>query len=275
MRKGLIMRLYLILISLIIGVSAFSQKNIKMVLINGGTFEMGSNSKQFKDETPVHKVKVDTFYIAQYEMNFNEYKAFCKVAGFSDPYGETDFPATNITWERAVMMCNWLSRRDGFDKAYKITRDEKAGIFEVSCDFNSNGYRLPTEAEWEYAARGGDRSKGFKFSGSNMPYSVAWFNENYKGEEHKSGELLPNETGLYDMSGNVAEWCWDLYDGTYYSHSDNTNPKGSDVGQNRVFRGGTRRDKMAHIILTRRSYLNQKKKNLYLGFRVVRTKSYE
>ena len=269
------MRLYLTLISLIIGVSVFSQKNIKMVLINGGTFEMGSNSKQFKDETPVHKVKIDTFYIAQYEINFNEYKAFCKVAGFSDPYGETDFPATNITWERAVMMCNWLSRRDGFDKAYKITRDEKAGIFEVSCDFNSNGYRLPTEAEWEYAARGGDRSKGFKFSGSNMPYSVAWFNENYKGEEHKSGELLPNEIGLYDMSGNVAEWCWDLYDGTYYSHSESINPKGPDVGQNRNFRGGTRRDKMAHIILTRRSYLNQKKKNLYLGFRVVRTKSYE
>ena len=265
-------RLYLLLITVLISSSLFSQKKIKMVMINGGTFEMGSNSKSYKDENPKHKVKLDTFYMAQYEMSFDEYEAFCKVAGFSDPYGKSGFPVTNITWERAVMMCNWLSRRDGYDKAYKITRDEKAGIFEVICDFNSNGYRLPTEAEWEYAARGGDRSKGFKFSGSNMPYSVAWFNENYKGEEHKSGELLPNEAGLYDMSGNVSEWCWDLYDQTYYSHSDSINPKGADVGENRVFRGGTRRDKMVNIIISRRSYLNQKKKNFYLGFRVARSK---
>jgi len=272
MRKRLRTRFYLILISLFIGISVYSQKDIKVVLINGGTFEQGSNSKQFKDETPKHKVRIDTFYLAQYEISYDEYKAFCKVAGFSDPYGDPGFPATNISWERAVMMCNWLSRREGFDKAYKITRDEKTGIFKVTCDFNSDGYRLPTESEWEYAARGGDRSKGFKFSGSNMPYSVAWFNENYKGEEHKSGKLLPNEAGLYDMSGNVAEWCWDLYDQSYYSHSDSINPKGPGVGENRVFRGGTRRDKMINIILTRRSFLNQKKKNLYLGFRVARSK---
>jgi len=272
MIKRLRMRFYLIIIGMFVSISTFSQKDIKMVLLNGGTFEMGSNNKQFKNETPKHKVRIDTFYIAQYEMNFDEYKAFCKVAGFSDPYGKPGFPATNITWERAVMMCNWLSRRDGFEKAYDIVRDEKAGIFEVTCNFDSDGYRLPTEAEWEYAARGGDRSKDFKFSGSNMPYSVAWFNENYKGEEHKSGELLPNEAGIYDMSGNVSEWCWDLYDETYYSHSDSINPKGPDVGENRVFRGGTRRDKMVHIVLTRRSYLNQKKKNFYLGFRVARSK---
>jgi len=235
---------------------------------------MGSNNKKFKNETPEHTVKLDTFYIAQYEISFDDYRAFCKVAGFSDPYGESGFPATNISWRRAVMMCNWLSRRDGFDKAYKIVRDEKAGIFEVTCDFNSNGYRLPTEAEWEYAAKGGDRSKGFMFSGSNSPYSVAWFSENYKGEEHKSGELLPNEAGIYDMSGNVAEWCWDIYDETYYRHSDSVNPKGPDTGDYRVVRGGTRRDKMEHIVITRRSYLEPEKKNLYIGFRPVRTKSY-
>ncbi len=266
------MKIYITFLAIFISFNLFSQKKIKMVLINGGTFEMGSDSKQFKDETPKHTVKLDTFYIAQYEMSFDEYKAFCKVAGFSDPYGEEGFPVANITWERAVMMCNWLSRRDGFDKAYHIVRDDKAGIFEVTCNFNSDGYRLPTEAEWEYAAKGGDRSKGFVFSGSNSPYSVAWFSENYKGEEHKSGELLPNEAGIYDMSGNVAEWCWDLYDATYYMHSDSINPKGPDVGENRVFRGGTRRDKMEHLFITRRSYLEPKKKNMYLGFRVVRSK---
>lgn len=265
-------KVYFTTIVLFLSLYVFSQKEIKMVKINGGTFEMGSNSKKFKNETPKHKVTLDTFFIAQYEMRYDDYKAFCKVAGYSDPYGESGFPATNISWERAVMMCNWLSRRDGLDKAYHIQRDEKAGIFEVTCDFSSEGYRLPTEAEWEYAAKGGDRSKGFKFSGSNMPYSVAWFNENYKGIEHKSGKLLPNEAGLYDMSGNIAEWCWDFYDESYYSHSDSINPKGSDVGENRVFRGGTRRDKMINIFLTRRSFLNQKKKNLYVGFRVARSK---
>ena len=132
---------------------------------------------------------------------------------------------------------------------------------------------MPTEAEWEYAAKGGHRSKDYSFSGSNSPYIVAWFSETYNGIEHKSGELLPNELGLYDMTGNIAEWCWDYYSESYYSQSESVNPKGPDVGSTRVFRGGTRRDKMKNIEISRRSYLEQDKKNLYVGFRVVRAKT--
>ncbi len=261
--------IFLILLTSVV----YSQKEIKMVLVNGGTFEMGSSSDFFKDEIPKHEVTLNDFYISQYEISFDEYSAFCGIAGYSEPYGTFGFPVTNISWERAVMMCNWLSRRDGYDKAYKIVRNEKEKIFYVTCNFQSNGYRLPTEAEWEYAAKGGHRSKDYTFSGSNSPYLVAWFSETYQGLEHKSGELLPNELGIYDMSGNIAEFCWDYYYELYYKKKAVDNPKGPDVGNKRVFRGGTRRDKMINIEIPRRSFLEQNKKNFYVGFRVVRTKT--
>jgi formylglycine-generating enzyme required for sulfatase activity len=263
--------LSIVLFLLIVQVSG--QKKIKMVLVEGGTFEMGSDHKSFKDETPMHHVQVDSFYISQFEISFDDYLAFCKQAGYYEPYGTPDYPASNISWQRAVMMCNWLSRRDGYEKAYEIQRDEKDTYFKVSCDFQSNGYRLPTEAEWEYAAKGGHRSKGYRFSGSNSPYSVAWYSDTYQGLEHKSGELLPNELGLYDMSGNVAEWCWDYYDEHYYGKKETINPKGPVSGSFRVFRGGSRRDKMPYIELTRRFNLEETKKDLYIGFRVVRSKA--
>ena len=268
-----IYRIGLIIIFLFVTAISFSQKDIKVVSVKGGLFEMGSKSDFFKDETPIHELTIDDFFISQYEISFDDYAAFCAIAGYSEPYGTTEFPATNITWQRAVMMCNWLSTRAGFDKAYKIQRNDKEDIFNVTCDFKSNGYRLPTEAEWEYAAKGGHRSKDYRFSGSNSPYNVAWFSETYNGTEHKSGELLPNEIGIYDMSGNIAEWCWDYYNEIYYSKSEQLNPKGPDVGSNRVFRGGTRRDKMKNIEISRRSFLEQDKKSLYVGFRVVRTKT--
>jgi sulfatase modifying factor 1 len=261
----------LVLFFLFFGIHVSAQKMIKMVLVEGGTFKMGSESKIYKDETPVHSVRIDSFYISQCEISFNDYSAFCKQSGYSEPYGTIDYPATNISWQRAVMMCNWLSRRDGFNKAYNIERDDKDTWFKVTCDFQSNGYRLPTEAEWEYAAKGGQRSKNFKYSGSNSPVNIAWYSDTYQGFEHKSGELLPNELGIYDMTGNVAEWCWDKYDENYYKNKDSINPKGPDVGIYRVYRGGSRRDKPMNIEITRRSNLEENKKDLYLGFRVVRS----
>ena len=108
------------------------------------------------------------------------------------------------------MYCNWPSNIDNRDVCYEITRNNKK--FNVKYNAKANGYRLPTEAEWEYAACGGERNRDYKFSGSNNPYNVSWFNDNSKGIMHKSGELLPNQLGLYDMSGNVSEWCFDYYE---------------------------------------------------------------
>lgn len=250
----------------------FSQQAIKMAVVNEGTYLIGSDNKAFADETPSHNVKISSFYISQYEIIYEDYASFCKTAGYPEPNGTPGFPATSISWENAVMFCNWLSSRDGFDKAYEIDRNEEKEIFNVKCNFQSNGYRLPTEAEWECAAKGGHRSKEYKFSGSNSPYNVAWFNENYKGLEHKTGELLPNELGIYDMSGNVAEWCWDYYGEDYYKKSEAENPKGSNAVYDRVFRGGSRRDKMEYIETTRRFHKSQKERDLYIGIRVVRTK---
>ena len=99
-------------------------------------------------------------------------------------------------------------------------------------------YRLPTEAEWEYAARGGNRSQGYKYSGSNTPSNVAWYDDNSGNKTHEVMTKSPNELGLYDMSGNVYEWCDDWYDIKYYANSPNNNPKGPSSGFYRVIRGG-------------------------------------
>ncbi len=251
----------------------YSQKVVKMVEVEGANFKMGSSSKQFTDENPIHEVTLNSFYISQFEILFDDYSAFCKTAGYPEPTGQVGYPATMVTWEKAVMFCNWLSGRDGFEHAYKIERNDTKKIFNVECNFETNGYRLPTEAEWEFAAKGGVRSKNYIFSGSNSPYNVSWFSENYKGNEQKPGEKFPNELGIYDMSGNVGEWCWDYYDQGYYKKSEKLNPKGSKAKTDRVFRGGTRRNKMEFIKISRRFHKDQKERDSFLGFRVVRTKT--
>lgn len=266
------MKKVVIMLVVLANFSAYSQKDVKMVLVEGGTFTMGSSEENYPCEKPVYEVTVSSFYMSQYEILHDDYWAFCKAAGYPEPYGRFGFPAASISWERAVMFCNWLSGRDGYEHAYTIVRDEKKGIFEASCDFSKNGYRLPTEAEWEYAAKGGHRAKPSMFSGSNSPYLVAWFSENYQGLEHKPGELQPNELGIYDMSGNVEEWCWDYYSLTY-DKTNTMNPSGPATGETRIIRGGSRRSKMEHIMTTRRQHKSQKDKDMYLGFRVVRTKT--
>ena len=260
------------ILAIFISSNIFGQKLVKMVEVEGGTFTMGNKTGSSDDEKTEHEVTLSSFYISQFEINFDEYSAFCKIAGYAEPSGQKSFPITNITWEKAVMFCNWLSGRDGLDHAYEIERNDKKKTFSAKCNFKASGYRLPTEAEWEFAAKGGTRSKGYIYSGSNSPYDVAWFSENYKGLEHKSGEKYPNELGIYDMTGNVAEWCWDNYDKDYYKKSEKTDPLGSKIEAEKVFRGGSRRDKIELIGLSRRNKLDRKSKDFYVGFRVVKTK---
>ena len=250
-----------------------AQRTIDVALVEGGSFVMGNNQSKFPDEKPEHTVNIPSFYMAQYELFYDDYLAFTKVAGYAEPYGTVGLPVSNISWQRAVMLCNWLSTREGLDHAYSITRDERKGIFEVECDFSKNGYRLPTEAEWEYAARGGNKSKNYKYSGSNSPYNVAWFSETYKGNEQKPGQLSPNEIGIYDMSGNVGELCWDYYAQDYYERSPEFHPKGSSNKYDRVYRGGTRRSPAEYIQISRRFHMDETHKDPFVGIRVVRTKT--
>jgi formylglycine-generating enzyme required for sulfatase activity len=200
-----------------------------MVLVEGGTFHMGDTfGNGDSDEKPVHPVTVSSFFLGKCEVTQREWR---EVMG-SNPlkFKGDDLPVENVCWYDAAEYCNKLSKRKGLEPCYTISGDN------VSCDFSRNGFRLPTEAEWEFAARGGVRSSGYKYSGGNNLDAVAWYDRN-SGGTHPVGGKQANEIGLYDMSGNVWEWCWDWY-GPYPSGSQ-TDPMGASSGQYRVLRGGS------------------------------------
>ncbi|MDX2068375.1 MAG: SUMF1/EgtB/PvdO family nonheme iron enzyme [Haliscomenobacter sp.] len=199
-----------------------------MVLVEGGTFLMGE-----KDEA--HQVTLRDFLMAKYPLTFDEYDAFCKATGRDLPsgvrWGRGKRPVINVSWYDATHYCNWRSQQEGLIEVYQINQQQ------VSPNWQANGYRLPTEAEWEYAARGGRQNQGFEYSGSNNVDEVAWCRDNSGSKTQPVGQKKPNELGLYDMIGNVWEWCWDWY-GESQNHI-RENPKGLDTGLYRVRRGGS------------------------------------
>ncbi|MBK7868862.1 MAG: SUMF1/EgtB/PvdO family nonheme iron enzyme [Ignavibacteriales bacterium] len=173
-------------------------------------------------------------------------------------------PVEIVGWNDVIEFCNKLSEREGLQKAYLISGSS------VTCDFNANGYRLPTEAEWEYAARGGNKSSGLNHSGSNEIDKVAWFWDNSGSATHDVATKQPNELGIYDMSGNVWEWCWDWYGD--YTSSSQTDPRGPSTGSLRVFRGGTWSGSAWFCRVAFRFFPDPGHRGSDLGFRIVRTK---
>lgn len=217
-----------------------------MAHVEGGTFVMGNNAGS-QDEQPEHKVTVNSFYIGKYEVTYAEYKKFVDATGYLTdseqpdtirlkhnlppralnngtwnksmhgdllPLNDSLKPVGNISWNDAVAYCNWLSKLTG-----KV-------------------YRLPTEAEWEFAAKGGTLSKGYKFAGGNNLDEVAWYLDNARATLHFGGQKMANELGIYDMAGNMREWCSDWYGDTYYKTSPADDPAGPERGKDRVLRGG-------------------------------------
>lgn len=184
-----------------------------MIGVEGGTFKMGASAEQEdanSDEEPIHEVTLSNFLIGETEVT----QALWVAVMESNPSwfkGET-LPVENVSWDEC-----------------------QAFVAKLNAATNKQ-FRLPTEAEWEYAARGGKLSKGFLYSGSNNVADVAWYEENSKEATHPVKSKMANELGLYDMSGNVWEWCQDWYD--YYDEEAQTNPVGPEEGDERVCRGG-------------------------------------
>ena len=186
-----------------------------MVFVQGGSFTMGAtkahDSDASSDEAPEHQVTLSNFYIGKYEVTQEEWKAVmgCNPSSIKG----AKHPVENVNWEDCQEFIRNLNSLTG------------------------KQFRLPTEAEWEFAARGGNKSKHYKYAGGNTLSSVAWYDGNSGSTIHPLGQKSPNELGLYDMSGNVYEWCQDWYDD--YSSSAQTNPKGPASASYRVIRGGS------------------------------------
>ena len=186
-----------------------------MMYVKGGTFIMGATSEQGSDaygnEKPTHRVTLSSYYIGQYEVT----QALWKAVMGSNPSKRkgNNLPVENVSWDDCQNFLLKLNAMTG------------------------QNFRLPTEAEWEYAARGGNRSRNYQYSGSNNLGNVAWYNDNSGKQTHIVGIKLPNELGINDMSGNVWEWCQDWKEN--YSSSAQTNPTGPESGSCHVIRGGS------------------------------------
>ena len=202
---------------------------IDMVLVGGGTFLMGKDGTS-EYNPPPHRVKVHAFYIGRTEVTQAQWKAVMGNNPSKTP--GSALPVEKVNWFNAVDFCNKLSLKAGLHPAYRRTGNT------VMCDWNVDGFRLPTEAEWEFAARGGRKSKGYLYSGGNDPDTVAWYCDNSQFKTHPVGTKVPNELGIYDMSGNVWEWCWDWHGLKYDPESVITDPRGPSSGVERTGRGG-------------------------------------
>ncbi len=233
--------------------------DIEMVFVKGGTFEMGSN-KGDGAEKPIHTVTVNSFYMSKYEVTQKQWRA---IIGNNPSYFKgDDLPVENVSWYDVQEFIKKLNEKTG------------------------QHYRLPTEAEWEYAARGGNKSRGYKYAGSNNIDEVGWYwknsgieqlkgvwdwdkIKNNKCKTHPVGQKKPNELGIYDMSGNVWEWCSDWYKAKYYRHSPQNNPQGPESGSRRVYRGGSWDYLATYCRVAYRHYWFPDSSRNYLGFRLV------
>ncbi len=240
----------------------------EMILVEGGDYYMGNHESQFLDEYPRHQVSLGSFYISKYEITIADYSKFSSMAGLPVSSGADNMPASEMTWEQAIMYCNWLSSVSGLQRCYEVDRTGKQ--IRVTYNKEANGYRLPTEAEWEYAARGGVKHSSYAYSGSDDAREVAWFTDNGK-QIHPVGELKPNALGIFDMSGNVKEWCWDYYSESYYKLKVKDNPAGPEHGTTRVVRGGSYNAHFEMLRVNKRYYFMPDESDNTIGIRIVRS----
>lgn len=232
--------------------------NMKMIWVEGGDFQMGCMSEQDdcnEDEMNVRNVTLDGFYIGMIEVTQEQWEKVMSTNIYQQQsltrekhtYGTgSNYPMYFVTWEEAMEFCKVLSNKTG------------------------KNYTLPTEAQWEYAARGGKKADGTRYAGSNMIDAVAWYGESikYGGAAHPCGTKRANALGIYDMSGNVCEWCKDWYEENYASY-ETTNPAGPASGSFHIMRGGSWGDDAFYCRVTNREPSPLNVCDYSIGFRVV------
>jgi len=231
----------------------WSVPDLEMVLVyvEPGSFQMGSNGGN-DDEKPVRTVRITrAFWMGKCEVTQAQYQA---VMGTNPGFFKgSDLPVENVSWDDAVAFCDKLTERE-----------RRAGRLP-----QGYVYRLPTEAEWEYAARGGNKGRGFEYAGSSTLDQVAWNGSNANNKTHPVGQRIPNELGLYDMSGNVWEWCHDIYEENYYANNSLSDPTGPRAGVQRVLRGGSWDILPKYCRVTFRGRFSPDRGGRDTGFRVV------
>jgi len=274
----------------------YGSKNVDLVIVKGDSFQMGSSG---------YNVKLTyDYYIGKYEITnsefleflnavdvssdgiFKGYQIFDMTSFFSLPdiekkYGKfvlkdivrENFPVSEVPWRGAMEYCNWLSEKEGFPVAYNQNGDLVNKNGNVTADITEvEGYRLPTEAEWEFAAKGGRKSQNYEYSGSNNISEVAWYYINAVLQRHEVGQKKPNELELFDMSGNVWEWCTDYWNKDYFKNSPLENPVTTLKSIYRVVRGGSWSNYARQCKTTFRGDYGPENSDANLGFRIARTK---
>jgi len=269
-------------------------KNIsfEMVLISGGNFIMGSDDDGAAAciaPRPERTVMVDSFYIGKYQITQVHYlelmgtnPSFFQSTNIPSGVNGNNLPVETVNWYNAVEFCNKISERDGFNPAYnidKINKDpnnaEELDTIKwmVSLIDGSDGYRLPTEAQWEYACRAATTTA--YNTGDTISNETGWYNANSSGRTQEVGKKAPNAWGLYDMHGNVWEWCWDYVNfggDNYYdiAPDPDTNPLGLNSGNRRAERGGSWKSPPNRVTSSYRERYRPHNTSYDLGFRVVR-----
>ena len=277
------------------GGKAVDAAKMEMILIPARSFIMGSpegEEGRERNEGPVHRVEITkSFYMAVVEVTVGLFRRFVDETSYvtdaeregsarifdgkkwTDKKGASwrapgftqgeDHPVTCVNWNDAVRFCNWLSEKEGRTPCYKVEGES------VTWDRNVDGYRLPTEAEWEYACRAGTKSRFFTGDTDSDLGRAGWYSGNTGGKTHPIGKKDPNAWGLYDMHGNVGEWCWDWY-GEYPTGAV-TDQAGPERGTYRVFRGGSWSNIARHCRSANRSFYIPGSRRYSLGFRPVRS----